>query len=140
MSCKDVRCVSCSGDTMSFSSADDATSFSRLRKNSASSNNSSPSHTPSLTHSHSNPDLTLSFDDARSEFPEHVIKVYKADQAFKYLLIHRVRDVTPFKLNLSASKTHLSLLYFSILSGDNRTRNCDACSARIWHIRPEQVK
>lgn len=84
--------MSCSGfsDTASYCSADDASTVSRLRKNSASSNNSSPSHTPSLTHSHSNPDLSLAFDEARSEFPEHVIKVYKADQAFKYLLIHRV--------------------------------------------------
>jgi len=27
--------------------------------------------------------------DPRSEFPEHVLKVYKADQSFKYLLVHR---------------------------------------------------
>ena len=28
-------------------------------------------------------------EDARSEFPEHVLKVFKADQTCKYLLIHK---------------------------------------------------
>lgn len=43
-------------------------------------------------HSHSNPDLmTIVFDDSRnSEYPEHVLKVYKPDQTCKYLLVHKV--------------------------------------------------
>ncbi|XP_022246938.1 rap guanine nucleotide exchange factor 6-like isoform X4 [Limulus polyphemus] len=47
----------------------------------------------SLYHSHSNPDLaSLSAyyePELRPDFPEHVLKVYRADQTFKYLLIHK---------------------------------------------------
>lgn len=46
----------------------------------------------SIYHSHSNPDLTSSYhyEDLRSsDYPEHVLKVYKADQSCKYLLIHK---------------------------------------------------
>lgn len=42
--------------------------------------------------SHSNPDLTTSlyYDDLRStDYPEHVLKVYKSDQTCKYLLVHK---------------------------------------------------
>lgn len=44
-----------------------------------------------LYHSHSNPDLTtLYYEDFRaSDFPEHVLKVYKSDQTCKYLLINK---------------------------------------------------
>lgn len=48
--------------------------------------------TQSIYHSHSNPDLTASYhyEDLRaSDYPEHVLKVYKADQSCKYLLIHK---------------------------------------------------
>ena len=80
----------------SFTSFDDSSTstLSRTgRKGSASSSGSSPATalTPSLGHSHSNPDLTLCCDEGRSEYPEYVIKVYKADQSFKYLPLHRVR-------------------------------------------------
>lgn len=40
----------------------------------------------------SNPELQSSghtFEETKSEFPEHVLKVYKADQTFKYLLVHK---------------------------------------------------
>ena len=40
----------------------------------------------------SNPDLsslTLGVED-KSDFPEHVVKVYRADQSFRFLLIHKV--------------------------------------------------
>ncbi|XP_049804195.1 rap guanine nucleotide exchange factor 2 isoform X2 [Schistocerca nitens] len=44
----------------------------------------------SLYHSHSNPDLmSICYDDLRSDYPEHVLKVYKADQTCKYLLVHK---------------------------------------------------
>lgn len=51
--------------------------------------NASSSNT--LYHSHSNPDLTsIYYEDIRtSDFPEHVLKVYKADQNCKYLLVHK---------------------------------------------------
>lgn len=52
---------------------------------------STSSSVTSLYHSQSNPDLTqLYYDDSRaSDYPEHVLKVYKADQTFKYLLVHK---------------------------------------------------
>lgn len=42
---------------------------------------------------HSNPDLmSICYDDLRaSDYPEHVLKVYKSDQTCKYLLVHKVR-------------------------------------------------
>ena len=40
--------------------------------------------------SHSNPDLTsICYEDPRADYPEHVLKVFKADQTCKYLLIHK---------------------------------------------------
>ncbi|XP_043271613.1 rap guanine nucleotide exchange factor 2-like isoform X3 [Venturia canescens] len=61
-----------------------------------------PPHTPpgtgltqtttNLYHSRSNPDLTslYCYDDLRApDHPEHVLKVYKADQTCKYLLVHK---------------------------------------------------
>ncbi|XP_044011272.1 rap guanine nucleotide exchange factor 6-like isoform X4 [Aphidius gifuensis] len=48
--------------------------------------------TTNLYHSRSNPDLTslYCYDDIRStDYPEHVLKVYKADQTCKYLLVHK---------------------------------------------------
>ena len=44
-----------------------------------------------LIHSHSNPDLmSICYDDLRSsDYPEHVLKVYKPDQTCKYLLVHK---------------------------------------------------
>ncbi|KAJ9600078.1 hypothetical protein L9F63_009620, partial [Diploptera punctata] len=44
-----------------------------------------------LMHSHSNPDLmSQCYDDLRSsDYPEHVLKVYKPDQTCKYLLVHK---------------------------------------------------
>lgn len=55
-------------------------------------------HTPqpaplgsNLCQSQSNPDLvSLCYDDLRcTDYPEHVLKVYKPDQSFKYLLVHK---------------------------------------------------
>lgn len=44
-----------------------------------------------MFHSQSNPDLTtIYYEDLRaSDYPEHVLKVYKADQSCKYLLVHK---------------------------------------------------
>ncbi|XP_076264894.1 PDZ domain-containing guanine nucleotide exchange factor isoform X9 [Rhynchophorus ferrugineus] len=55
-------------------------------------NINSPSNlTSHLYQSQSNPDLmSICYDDWRlSDFPEHVLKVYKPDQSYKYLLIHK---------------------------------------------------
>jgi len=39
----------------------------------------------------SNPDLSsLNLDDSRQDVPEYVVKVYRSDQSFKYLPIHKV--------------------------------------------------
>ncbi|XP_065348320.1 rap guanine nucleotide exchange factor 2 isoform X2 [Cloeon dipterum] len=44
----------------------------------------------SMGHSLSNPDLvSLCWADERADFPEHVLKVYRADQQCKYLLVHK---------------------------------------------------
>lgn len=53
--------------------------------------NKTSNATNNLFHSQSNPDLTTTyFDDLRvSDYPEHVLKVYKADQSCKYLLVHK---------------------------------------------------
>ncbi|GLG96449.1 Guanine nucleotide-releasing factor 2 [Gryllus bimaculatus] len=52
---------------------------------------STPSGQTTLYHSQSNPDLmSICYDDLRSsDYPEHVLKVYKADQTCKYLLVHK---------------------------------------------------
>ncbi|XP_018335456.1 rap guanine nucleotide exchange factor 2 isoform X2 [Agrilus planipennis] len=44
-----------------------------------------------LYHSQSNPDLmSMCYDDLRgSDFPEHILKVYRPDQSYRYLLIHK---------------------------------------------------
>ncbi|XP_064594655.1 rap guanine nucleotide exchange factor 6-like isoform X3 [Liolophura sinensis] len=60
------------------------------RKSSTSS--ASSGQTMSNHLSASNPDLStsgLGVDDLRSEFHEHVLKIYRADQSFKYLLVHK---------------------------------------------------
>jgi Rap guanine nucleotide exchange factor 2 len=47
---------------------------------------------PAAHNSMSNPDLLRdAFEECKqtSEYPEHVLKVYKADQTFKYLLVHK---------------------------------------------------
>ncbi|KAK3863195.1 hypothetical protein Pcinc_031004 [Petrolisthes cinctipes] len=60
-----------------------------------------------LYHSHSNPDLstTLAFEEAtRAEFPEHVLKVYRAtDQAARFLPVHKettAREVVMLALQI----------------------------------------
>ncbi|XP_059174885.1 rap guanine nucleotide exchange factor 6-like isoform X3 [Physella acuta] len=61
------------------------------RKSSTSSSSSNTGPTLSNHFSASNPDMSsvgLIVDD-RNDMPEHVVKVYKSDQSFKYLLIHK---------------------------------------------------
>ncbi|KAG7176473.1 Rap guanine nucleotide exchange factor 2-like [Homarus americanus] len=59
-----------------------------------------------LYHSHSNPDLstTGAFDDVRAEFPEHVLKVYRAtDQSARFLPVHKettAREVVMLALQI----------------------------------------
>ncbi|XP_044766856.1 rap guanine nucleotide exchange factor 2-like isoform X3 [Coccinella septempunctata] len=54
--------------------------------------NSSSSQGSNLYESQSNPDLvSMCYDDGgrNNDYPEHVLKVYKPDQSYKYLLVHK---------------------------------------------------
>ncbi|KAK3711003.1 hypothetical protein RRG08_009593 [Elysia crispata] len=80
-------------DSSSINHSDESLYSKPSRKSSTSSSSSNPGGGNTLgSHlSASNPDITsmgLIVDD-RNELPEHVVKVYKSDQAFKYLLIHK---------------------------------------------------
>lgn len=78
-----------------------------------------------LYHSHSNPDLTtLYYEDFRaSDFPEHVLKVYKADQICKYLLInkettaHEVVMLALQEFGIHESSSNFSLCEVSVGEG-----------------------
>ncbi|KAK6187380.1 hypothetical protein SNE40_005425 [Patella caerulea] len=61
------------------------------RKSSTSSNSSSNTGGGMTNHlSASNPDLSsFLFENMSSDYPEHVVKVFRADQSFKFLLIHK---------------------------------------------------
>lgn len=78
-----------------LSSLDDSSGYVYVRRGSSSSNNSSPIQTPHL--SASNPDLSSAgqyLDDRGRDYPEHVLRVYRADQTCKYFLVHRVSILT----------------------------------------------
>jgi Rap guanine nucleotide exchange factor 2 len=73
----------------------------------------------------SNPDLTRNapFEDAKSEFPEHVLKVYKVDQTFKYLLVnkettaHEVVMLSLQEFGMTESSSNFSLCEVSVAEG-----------------------
>lgn len=74
----------CSGPAFGRSADDTASSLS-------SSVASSPSVSKRLSGSSSIPDLTkLDVYERRDDTPQHIIRVYRADQTFKHLLIHKV--------------------------------------------------
>ena len=61
------------------------------RKGSGSSNGSIPL---SQHLSASNPDLSSNImysEETRNEYPEHVLKIFRSDQTYKYFLVNRVR-------------------------------------------------
>ncbi|XP_058810856.1 rap guanine nucleotide exchange factor 2-like isoform X2 [Phymastichus coffea] len=95
-----------------------------------------PPHTPpgtglaqqnsNLYHSRSNPDLTTlyCYDDLRAaDYPEHVLKVYKADQTCKYLLVHKettAHEVVMLALQefgITESSSNFSLAEVSVGEG-----------------------
>ncbi|CAH1794604.1 unnamed protein product [Owenia fusiformis] len=97
-----------------LSTSDENLSTKGVRKSSSAS--SSPSH--SLHQSASNPDLTAAYlYEMKSDFPEHVIKVYKSDQTCKYLLVHR--ETT------SREVVMLALKEFSITEPSNNYSLCE---------------
>ncbi|CAL1529208.1 unnamed protein product [Lymnaea stagnalis] len=78
-------------ESASINHSDESLYSKPSRKSSTSSSSSNTGTTLSSHFSASNPDITsvgLIVDD-RNEMPEHVVKVYKSDQTFKYLLIHK---------------------------------------------------
>ena len=87
--------------------------------------NMQSSHQTMLIHSHSNPDLVSTFyDDLRSsDYPEHVLKVYKPDQTCKYLLVHKettAHEVVMLALQefgITDPSSHFSLCEVSVAEG-----------------------
>ncbi|BFZ17836.1 hypothetical protein BsWGS_20875 [Bradybaena similaris] len=78
-------------DAASINHSDESLYSKPSRKSSTSSSSSNPGSSLSSHLSASNPDITLaglSVDD-RSDVPEHAVKVFRSDQSFKYLLIHK---------------------------------------------------
>ncbi|XP_052266467.1 rap guanine nucleotide exchange factor 6-like isoform X4 [Dreissena polymorpha] len=77
----------------SLNHSDENLSSQLSRKSSTSSGSSSNTTSMSNHLSASNPDLSsfssLSVDDKQMDFPEHVVKVFRCDQSFKFLLIHK---------------------------------------------------
>ncbi|XP_076766501.1 rap guanine nucleotide exchange factor 2 isoform X2 [Xylocopa sonorina] len=82
--------------------------------------------TTNLYHSKSNPDLTslYCYDDLRApDYPEHVLKVFKADQTCKYLLIHKettAHEVVMLALQefgITESSSNFSLAEVSVGEG-----------------------
>ncbi len=73
----------------------DESLYTKPRKSSTSSTSSSSTGGGISNHlSASNPDLSLlgglTVPDSAGDYPDHVVKVYRADQSFKYLPIHKV--------------------------------------------------
>ncbi|BFZ03443.1 hypothetical protein BsWGS_06482 [Bradybaena similaris] len=78
-------------ESVSMNHSDESLYSKPSRKSSTSSSSSNPGCTLSSHLSASNPDITTigMLMDERNDMPEHVVKVYKSDQSFKYLLIHK---------------------------------------------------
>ncbi|XP_046742541.1 rap guanine nucleotide exchange factor 6-like isoform X7 [Diprion similis] len=92
-----------------------------------------PPHTPpgtgltqtsNLYHSRSNPDLTaMYYEDRAPDYPEHVLKVYKADQTCKYLLVnkettaHEVVMLALREFGITDSSSNFSLTEVSVREG-----------------------
>nr|CAD7257644.1 unnamed protein product [Timema shepardi] len=81
--------------------------------------------TTTLYYSQSNPDLLSIYEDLRgsSDYPEHVLKVYKPDQTCKYLLVHKettAHEVVMLALQefgITDPSSHFSLCEVSVAEG-----------------------
>ncbi|XP_077300830.1 PDZ domain-containing guanine nucleotide exchange factor isoform X2 [Arctopsyche grandis] len=79
----------------------------------------------SFYNSHSNPDLiSICYDELQSsDYPEHVLKVYKADQTCKHLLVHKettaheVVMLTLQEFGITDPSSHFSLCEVSVSEG-----------------------
>ncbi|XP_067008888.1 rap guanine nucleotide exchange factor 2 [Anabrus simplex] len=94
---------------------------------------STPSGHTTLYHSQSNPDLmSICYDDLRSsDYPEHVLKVYKADQTCKYLLIHK--ETTAHEVVM------LALQEFSITDPSSNFSLCEVSVTEGGIIKQKQL-
>jgi Rap guanine nucleotide exchange factor 2 len=81
----------------------------------------------------SNPELQTHgpFEDAKSEFPEHVLKVYKADQTFKYLLVHK--ETTAHEVVM------LSLQEFGITESSSNYTLCEVSVAEGGFVKQRRL-
>lgn len=92
--------------------------------------------TQRLGGSSSIPDLTkLDVYERRDETPQHILRVYRADQTFKHLSIHKVAYITRVLTLL----THLLLAFFMykcvrvLISGNVSARGGHVGVERVWH-------
>ncbi|OWR43078.1 rap guanine nucleotide exchange factor 2 [Danaus plexippus] len=84
-----------------------------------------PNSSTSFYNSHSNPDLiSICYDEYQSsDYPEHVLKVYRADQTCKYLLVHKettAREVVMLTLQefgITDPSSNFSLCEVSVAQG-----------------------
>ncbi|PSN46583.1 hypothetical protein C0J52_13859 [Blattella germanica] len=90
-----------------------------------------------LIHSHSNPDLmSICYDDLRSsDYPEHVLKVYKPDQTCKYLLVHK--ETTAHEVVMLALQEFGITEYYLKTNGTTETLVPDEMAPEL--IRESQV-
>ena len=79
-----------SSQTGSINYSDESLNHTRKSSTSSGSSTSMSNHL-----SASNPDMSSVglISDSGSDMPEHVVKVFRSDQTFKYLLIHKVSQV-----------------------------------------------
>ena len=92
---------------------------------------------------HSNPDLSNNKTsngngqtsggngETKSEFPEHVLKVYKADQTFKYLLVHK--ETTAHEVVM------LSLQEFGIVETSSNFTLCEVSVAEGGFVKQRRL-
>ena len=66
-----------------------------------------PAHHTNNTTADTARDSFYDSSDSRSEFPEHVLKVYKADQTCKYLLIHK--ETSAHEVAMLSLQVHTAL-------------------------------
>ncbi|PRD31099.1 UNVERIFIED_CONTAM: Rap guanine nucleotide exchange factor 2 [Trichonephila clavipes] len=87
-----------------------------------------PSSRGTLYHSHSNPDLTTlnPLDELRLEFPEHVLKIYRSDQTYKHLLVHKFIFLFVVSQETTAREVvMLSLREFGITESSSKYCLCE---------------
>lgn len=116
--------------------ASDSDMLARSRQSSASSTTSSMASSSQL--SSSNPDLSTTIiggfavlDDTKNDFPEHVLKVYRADQTCKYFLVH--------KETTAREVVMLALREFGITDPSNNYSLCEVTVENEGFIKQKRL-